>query len=253
MQAVIQNKLQHTERERHIQILWAIESGSRAWGFASPDSDYDVRAVYVQAPERYLQVDAAEEGFEWIEDEWFDVGAWDLRKTLRLLRSSNAVVLEWLQSPIIYQGDLAFQTEIWALAQAYFQPKAALYHYRGIAKTASAAFQADGSIRLKKWFYVLRPLLAALWVAQHQTIAPMTLEELLVGQSDEIRQHLWDLVAFKNEQSEAYVFTPDAVLQQWIADLWQQTEVALPERAVPDAEPLNRFFRTWIERYVDPA
>ena len=181
------------------------------------------------------------------------MGAWDLRKTLRLLRSSNAVVLEWLQSPIIYQGDLAFQTEIWALAQAYFQPKAALYHYRGIAKTASAAFQADGSIRLKKWFYVLRPLLAALWVAQHQTIAPMTLEELLAGQSDDIRQRLWDLVGFKNEQSEAYVFTPDAVLQQWIADLWQQTEVALPERTVPDAEPLNRFFRTWVERYADPA
>ena len=89
MQTVIQNKLQHTERERHIQILWAIESGSRAWGFASPDSDYDVRVVYVQAPERYLQIDAAEEGFEWIEDEWFDVGAWDLRKTLRLLRSSD--------------------------------------------------------------------------------------------------------------------------------------------------------------------
>ena len=152
MQAVIQTKLRHIARERHIQILWAIESGSRAWGFASPDSDYDVRAVYVQAPERYLQVDAAEEGFEWIEDEWFDVGAWDLRKTLRLLRGSNAVVLEWLQSPQIYAGDLEFHAQIWALAQRYFQPKNALYHYRGIAKTASAAFQSDGAIRLKKWF-----------------------------------------------------------------------------------------------------
>ena len=253
MRERVSQQLKEIERRYDVKVLYACESGSRGWGFASPDSDYDVRAVYVQAPEQYLQVDAAEEGFEWIEDEWFDVGAWDLRKTLRLLRSSNAVVLEWLQSPIIYQGDLAFHAEIWALALAYFQPKAALYHYRGIAKTASAAFQADGSIRLKKWFYVLRPLLAALWVAQHQTIPPMTLEELLAGQSDDIKQRLWDLVAFKNEQSEAYVFTPDALLQKLIADLWQQTEVALPERAVPDAEPLNRFFRTWIERYADPA
>ena len=148
---------------------------------------------------------------------------------------------------------MAFHTEIWALALAYFQPKAALYHYRGIAKTASAAFQADGAIRLKKWFYVLRPLLAALWVAQHQTIPPMTLEALLEGQSDNIKQRLWDLVAFKNEQSEAYVFTPDVALQALIADLWQKTEVALPEREVPDAEPLNRFFRTWVGHYADPA
>ena len=81
----------------------------------------------------------------------------------------------------------------------------------------------------------------------------MTLEALLEGQSDDIKQRLWDLVAFKNEQSEAYVFTPDVALQALIADLWQQTEVALPERAVPDAEPLNRFFRTWVERYADPA
>ena len=248
MQAVIQTKLQQIERERHIQILWAIESGSRAWGFASPDSDYDVRAVYVQAPEQYLQVDAAEEGFEWIEDDWFDVGAWDLRKTLRLLRGSNAVVLEWLQSPQIYEGDLEFHAQIWELAQRYFQPKNALYHYRGIAKTASAAFQADGAIRLKKWFYVLRPLLAALWVAQRQTIPPMTLDELLQGQDSDTQQRVWDLVAFKNEQAEAHVFTPDAGLQDLIATLWQQTQVDLPERAVPDAAPINQFFRHWVGR-----
>lgn len=250
MQQTIQHKLRQIESQQKINLLWAVESGSRAWGFASEDSDYDVRAIYLQPATTYLDIDAPSESFEWIENEWFDVGAWDIRKALRLIRSSNSVVLEWLQSPIIYQGDVDFHADAWQQAQAFFQPKHSLYHYRGIAKTASQAFATDGSIKLKKWFYVLRPLLAALWVAQQQQIAPMTLDELMVNLSADTQQKIQELVWFKQEQNESFVFTPSSRLQGFIADLWQQTDLKLPERELGDTDELNQLFRTWTERYV---
>ena len=251
MQAQIVNKLNHIAATRQVRWLWAVESGSRAWGFASPDSDYDVRGVYVQAPTAYMGIDAASENFEWIENTWFDVGAWDVRKTLRLLRTSNATVLEWLQSPHIYQAAPDFQETMWALAQAYFQPAHALYHYRGIAKTASSAVQADGSIRLKKWFYVLRPLLAALWVVQHQGIAPMTLGELLVTQPAAIQAEVLALVALKQQKSEDFVFVPTPNLSQWVVSLWQQTDSKLLKKTVPDGGDLDQLFQTWVGRYAE--
>lgn len=246
MQARIRSKLQQIEHEQATRIVWAVESGSRAWGFASPDSDYDVRGVGIQMPEAYLQIDAASEGFEWIEDTWFDVGVWDIRKCLRLLRGSNAVVLEWLQSPQVYQADWAFHAQIWDLAQACFQAQNVLYHYRGVAKTASAAFQTDGSIRLKKWFYVLRPLLAAHWVVRQQSVPPMTLDALLQDQTVAVQERLAELVAFKATQAEEHVFVPDASLQALLGDLWQQTEQLLPKRTIQQDEALNHFFRTWV-------
>ena len=108
MKQTIQEKLTQISLAEPLHFLLAAESGSRAWGFASPDSDYDVRAIYIRPQEHYLQIDEAKDTFEFIENQWFDVGGWDIRKALRLLRKSNAVLLEWLRSPIVYTQDEAF-------------------------------------------------------------------------------------------------------------------------------------------------
>ena len=105
MKQAIQEKLTHIAHTEPLHFLLAVESGSRAWGFASPDSDYDVRAIYIRPQKYYLQIDEAKDTFEFIENQWFDVGGWDIRKALRLLRKSNATLLEWLRSPMVYTQD----------------------------------------------------------------------------------------------------------------------------------------------------
>ena len=112
-------KLAALAQQENLHFLLAVESGSRAWGFASPDSDYDVRALYIRPPAHYLCIDEGKDTFEFIEDEWFDVGAWDIRKALRLLRKSNAVLLEWLRSPIVYAQDDEFVHALAELAPQY--------------------------------------------------------------------------------------------------------------------------------------
>ena len=151
-------KLATLAQQENLHFLLAVESGSRAWGFASPDSDYDVRALYIRPSAHYLAIDEGKDTFEFIEDEWFDVGAWDIRKALRLLRKSNAVLLEWLRSPVVYAADSAFVRDLNTLAPQYAQAAPLLHHYRGIARNALGAMDLHGEIRLKKWFYVLRPL-----------------------------------------------------------------------------------------------
>ncbi|MFA9488464.1 MULTISPECIES: DNA polymerase beta superfamily protein [unclassified Mannheimia] len=118
----MQQKLAQISQQSDINFLLAVESGSRAWGFPSPDSDYDVRAIFIRPISSYLSIDMPKETFEYIENEWFDVGGWDLRKALSLLRKSNPVLLEWLNSPIIYQQSPQFVQRIQPLLNDYFQP-----------------------------------------------------------------------------------------------------------------------------------
>ena len=127
MKQAIQEKLTHIAHTEPLHFLLAVESGSRAWGFASPDSDYDVRAIYIRPQPYYLQIDEAKDTFEFIENQWFDVGGWDIRKALRLLRKSNATLLEWLRSPIVYTQDDDFTGRLNALAPQYAQAAALLH------------------------------------------------------------------------------------------------------------------------------
>ena len=254
MQAVIQTKLQHTECERHINILWAIESGSRAWGFASPDSDYDVRAVYICPPEYYLSIDEQKDTFEFIENEWFDVGGWDIRKALRLLRKSNAVLVEWLRSPMVYGRDEAFVNALNALLPQYVQAAPLLHHYRGIAINAMKTMDLHQPLRLKKWFYVLRPLLAARWAVLQGGIPPMTLAELMAAWPNDVAAEIEDLVTLKQQQNETYLHQLSPALLKTTLDLHQEVEgLTAAKTKETDSEPLNQLFRDTLMRVYGRA
>lgn len=181
----IRERLGSLEGEHHVRVLHAIESGSRAWGFASPDSDYDGRFLYVHEPDWYFSVFEQRDVIETpIEDEdgnVFDVNGWDLRKALRLLAKSNPVLIEWLQSPIVYQGMPGFARAMLALAEKFYSPKAAHYHYFHMARKNFREHLLGDSIRLKKYFYVVRPVLACMWIDKGLGIPPMTLTALLDG------------------------------------------------------------------------
>ncbi len=174
---IIPEKLAEIEQREKIRILHCIESGSRAWGFASPDSDYDVRFIYVRPKEYYLRLDSTRDVIEWQLDETLDINGWDLQKALRLLHKSNPTLFEWNGSPIVYKTTQEWN-EISSVIAHYFQQKSGLYHYLSTAKSNYREYLHGETVRLKKYFYVLRPILACRWILEKKCPPPMLFSEL---------------------------------------------------------------------------
>lgn len=179
--------LSNIEREHAVSVLFACESGSRGWGFASPDSDYDVRFIYVHRLPWYLSVAPGRDVIELPIDDVLDVSGWDLRKALGLLRDSNPTLLEWLRSPIAYGHEPEALHELVALARAFFSPVRAWHHYAAMARKTFRGYLQGEEVRYKKYLYVLRPLLAARWIAQQGTVPPMVFAELAEATLDTVR------------------------------------------------------------------
>jgi predicted nucleotidyltransferase len=173
MKGIIREKLEGIELGNSVKVLYACESGSRAWGFASPDSDYDVRFVYMQTRDQYLSIRERSDVIELPVNEVLDIGGWDCRKALQLFLKSNAVLYEWLQSPIVYKETTGFASELRGLMGKYFSMRAGGHHYLSMARnTLENDLQGD-SVKLKKYFYALRPALACLWVVERAGVPPM--------------------------------------------------------------------------------
>lgn len=178
MRGKIQDQIRRIEESENIKILLAVESGSRAWGFASPDSDYDVRFVYIRRPEDYLRLDAIRDVIELSIDDILDINGWDLQKTLRLLYKSNPTLFEWFSSPIVYQ-ETEFADKLRDLMMHYFSSKKTLYHYISMAEKNYRGYLKGELVRAKKYFYVLRPVLACRWILDRGTPPPMLFSELI--------------------------------------------------------------------------
>jgi uncharacterized protein len=159
-----------------VAILLAVESGSRAWGFPSPDSDYDCRFIYARRPADYLQLDLPRDVIELPLGAVLDINGWDILKALRLLLKGNAVVIEWLTSPHVYAGVAAFRNETLALARQAVRPGAVARHYLHLGERQRRAhFSDDRAVAVKRTFYALRPAVALRWLRLHpgEAVAPM--------------------------------------------------------------------------------
>lgn len=178
MRDEIVKKLLEIEKEENIRILLAVESGSRAWGFPSPDSDYDVRFIYIRKVEDYLRLDPPRDVIELPINEVLDINGWDLSKTLQLLYKSNPALFEWFSSPIVYM-ETEFADSFRQIMNSYFSTKHALYHYISMAKNNNREFLSKDMVKLKKYFYVLRPILACRWILDKKTPPPMMFTELM--------------------------------------------------------------------------
>ncbi|MEX8518053.1 MAG: nucleotidyltransferase domain-containing protein [Leptothrix sp. (in: b-proteobacteria)] len=177
------DRLAHAEDQHHVKVLLAVESGSRAWGFASTNSDYDARFIYVNRPEWYLSVGLEEQRdvIEYPIVDEIDINGWDLRKALRLFWKSNPAFVEWIQSPIVYRQDGSFAEAVRSLLPQTYSCERGIHHYRSMAKTNFRGYLLADLVPLKKYFYVLRPLLAVRWLEQHGTPAPIEFRKLLAG------------------------------------------------------------------------
>ncbi|MDR2239010.1 MAG: nucleotidyltransferase domain-containing protein [Zoogloeaceae bacterium] len=177
----ILRRLGNVETEHSVHILFATESGSRAWGFASPNSDYDVRFIYMREPGWYQAVDLEErrDVIEYPIVDDIDLNGWDVRKALRLFWKSNPTFVEWIQSPLTYVDQSLFRKTALALLPEIYSPEKGIYHYRSMAKTNYRGYLKEPVVPLKKYFYILRPLLAARWIASRGCAAPIEFEKLL--------------------------------------------------------------------------
>lgn len=254
------NSINHTQitklihqvcQDKGIKPLHAIESGSRAWGFASSDSDYDVRLIYRHEPDWYLRLYAGKDTFEFIQNDLFDVpfdiGGWDIRKALQLLHKSNAVIFEWLNSPIMYHSDNQFLEAVKAVQNEFFDAKAIFYHYQGMAKNASGELELDKPIKLKKWFYLLRALLASIWTLEQACTPPVDFNLMLPLLNESDKQEILALVVIKQSQDENYRHQLSKSLQELTVKLWQRCESPkFPDKKQGDIALLDTIFKTTV-------
>ena len=179
----IQAALSDIQSQEGVVILYACESGSRAWGFPSEDSDYDVRFIYLRPRDWYLSIDL-EERRDVIErpiDDQLDVSGWDLRKALRLFHKSNPPLLEWLGSPIVYLEQSSTASKMRELAKTFYSATACMYHYRHMAEGNYRNYLKGYRVWIKKYFYVLRPILAINWLERDLGMVPTEFEKLVQG------------------------------------------------------------------------
>ena len=243
-------RLEDIQEENNITILYAFESGSRAWGFPSPNSDFDVRFIYMNRPEWYLSINESRDSIEFIEDKLFDFNGWDIRKALQLLYSSNVTPFEWMQSGIVYMNRFEFKQEMNRIAIDYFQPKSAIHHYIGLTnKTFNGSLQSE-KVKIKKYFYALRPVLCAKWIKETGSVPPLEFHKLFpVIHNNEVYEKIMILLEKKKTAKEGELFESDNVLNQFIAENIESCSTYAddlePERNEP--EPLNIFFRNLLK------
>lgn len=246
------NRIRSAEKEHNVKVLFAIESGSRAWGFASPNSDYDVRFVYAHSRDWYLTIDLEDKRdvIEYPIVDEIDINGWDIRKALNLLWRSNPGIVEWLQSPIVYVDDGIFAPAARALLPEIYSPTKGIHHYHSMAKTNYRGYLKEDIVPLKKYFYVLRPLLSIMWLEKFQTPAPIEfhrLRELLTDFPD-VNADISLLLERKKQSMEKELAPVIPTLNQFIERML--TEYEGQKRAEPDKErnidPLNQLFKQFL-------
>ncbi len=250
----VEEQLRALEKEHDVTVLFACESGSRGWGFASPDSDYDVRFVYVHRLDWYLRVDARRDVIELPVSDELDVSGWELRKALQLMRASNPVLVEWLRSPVVYREEQAWVAQMRELAALYYSPVRAYHHYLSMAKkTMRAHLHADAQVKFKKYFYALRPLLAARWIREVGTVPPMRFAELATQLLTDaaLLEELNALLDKKMRAGEAATSAPwkgiHAFLEKELADAMSYAPVHVGDRVSADAA--NAFLRSAVQAF----
>ncbi len=241
----IVRELESLSRTMGVKVLYAVESGSRAWGFASPDSDYDVRFIYVREKEDYLRLDMPKDVIEWCLDDLLDINGWDLKKALFQFHRSNAVLFEWSNSPIIYKNTEEWK-KIYETAKGYFSVKAASYQYYGVANSTWKQYLQEPEVSYKKYFYALRPLLACRYIQEKKCPPPVAFDQLMTLSLPEyLRESIEFLLDQKKKMREKETKKPIPVIHDFIAQelIWQKNHIsAMKEEERPGWEMLNQAF-----------
>ncbi|MGB0953425.1 MAG: nucleotidyltransferase domain-containing protein [Planctomycetota bacterium] len=249
MEDVIQSELLRIEAGEDVRILFAIESGSRAWGFPSRDSDYDVRFVYARRPDGYLSVFEGRDVIELPISGLLDINGWDLKKSYGLMRKSNPPLMEWLLSPIVYRRHAATDN-FHEQANEAFRPLAACHHYHSMMRNMMSAIGNGEQVRMKKYLYSLRPMLAAQWVQERGTQPPILFQDLVEAYmpAGPLRTFLDAMIERKASDEETGLIERHPPLDQFLEEGFRKLGESLPEATsgVPP-ERVNAWFRAMLQ------
>lgn len=251
MNQLIPERLRQIEAEHGVKVLLAVESGSRAWGFASPDSDFDVRFIYVRPRDFYLQLQDTRDVIETPIDDVWDVSGWDLDKTLKLLHRSNPTVFEWMSSPIVYL-ETDFKRRIQPLLSSCFCAKRTLYHYVSMAKRNVRTYLEGDEVQPKKYFYMLRPALACQWIMDRDCPPPMLFSQLADAELPQaLRPSVERLLDLKMNGPEKLKIPRVSDVDDYLEDTLSRVDAhieALPKPENQPWAPLNAFFLEELNR-----
>ena len=252
MKKNIQYRIKQIEAEHNIRVLLACETGSRAWGFPSPDSDYDIRMIYVHPKDWYISVKDKKDTIEMMLDNGdLDITGWELRKALRLLSKSNAALLERIQSAIVYQKDDLFVNEINNLAGDLYSPIATMYHYLSLAKKFYAELEEGDTVKLKSMFYGLRSAIACQWIMEENSYPPILFQAMLntlkIDRGCKIKINT--LIKLKSKKNEDYRHKKDEDLLQLIQQIIEKASAKanMLNGALNKQVDLDNFLLKWVK------
>ena len=248
----INHILTEIERKKNIKILYACETGSRAWGFPSPDSDFDIRFMYMHERDWYLSLSVRKDTVEILDGD-LDITGWDLRKSLTLLKKSNAPLIERFNSPIEYYAVPGFKEEFKELIGNYYSSLAVFFHHHSLAKKFWEELKDKDELKLKSYFYLIRSLLSCNWIIKDNTVVPMHIEGLMKYVEEEYKERLRALIALKATVGEKYLHKKDEKLNEWILVLFEFIEAGKANLAVNNADmvSLNEFFLKMLYAKAD--
>lgn len=257
----IREELRCIESANDVVILYAAESGSRAWGFASGDSDFDVRFIYVHKPSWYLMLAPKKDV---IKDSYkdLDLSGWDLQKALKLFRKNNPPLLEWLNSPIVYKNvhDVAGQLREWK--HPYFSQRTSIHCYLSLAKSEYNDIRLEGNrVSIKKYLYVLRSLFACSYVNSIRTWPPMQIQKLMqvaMPPDEDIRRSVELILEQKRNSETEMVYTDRLKRLDYYIEVEMDRFESITDTYEKDEKPidwnlLNDLFRITLDKVFYPV
>ena len=244
------------ERDHNVCVLYAVESGSRAWGFASSNSDFDVRFIYIHTPEWYLSIREKRDVIEIPVNDDLDITGWDLRKALGLLHRNNPPLLEWLGSPIVYMEQFGLAEKMRQFVASSFSPRRCMHHYLHMAKGNFREYLKSDTVRVKKYFYVLRPILACLWIERHNTMPPTEFDKLYqdANLSPSLKHEIDNLLERKMAGGELDMEPRIEVINEFLEGQLKHFASMANELESPelDVEALDDLFREMLQTVWKP-
>ncbi|WP_338749292.1 nucleotidyltransferase domain-containing protein [Bacillus sp. FJAT-52991] len=257
MKTRILTTINEIEKHHQVKIVYACESGSRAWGFPSKDSDYDVRFIYVHKKDHYLSIDPVGVGkkrdvIELPIDDLLDMSGWELTKALKLFRKSNPPLLEWMHSPIVYYTAFSTMERMKQLEKDIFAPHSCMYHYLNMTRKNYREHLQRDQVKLKKYFYALRPVLASKWIEQFNEFPPLEFQTLLENMIPEgkVKSEIERLLKRKMAGDELDKEAPISLINEFLHEEIIRLEAYAKTMncALPDpTEKLDTFFRETLD------
>ena len=252
MQKEILKTLDQIEAQNNVKILYAGESGSRAWGSPSPDSDYDVRYLYIRPVESYLKLFPERDVIEGPIDEVKDFVGWDLQKALKLLMKGNAPLIEWVRSPIVYKDNPWLRENLVKLFNEHSDFNALYRGYFGLAKNNFKAYLTGESVKPKKYLHVLRSVLACEWIKQKKTIPPVLFKEVYEGilvPGTPFYAEFQELLKIKAEEKERTTGDHFVAVDKFIDEFFNESKGPLLSSKEPvNVDEYDNFFLECLRR-----